>query len=121
MFRIHVPGPSICAVGALLGCLFMPLPAARADDGDSPGSVRKQQLTRLVLQECGSCHGMRLTGGLGPPLTHDVIAGKPRDAMVATIIHGRLGTPMPPWSGFLTESDARWIVDRLQEGALDAR
>lgn len=121
MFRIRVPSPSICAVGALLGWLFIPLLAAQADDGDSPGSARKRELTRLVLQDCGSCHGMRLTGGLGPPLTHDVIAGKPRDAMVATIIHGRHGTPMPPWRGLLTEADAGWIVDRLREGGLDAR
>lgn len=95
--------------------------AAQADDSDTPGSARIRALTRLVLQDCGACHGMRLTGGLGPPLTQDVIAGKPRDSMVATIIHGRHGTPMPPWRGLLTEADALWIVDRLREGSLDAR
>ena len=29
---------------------------------------RQGQLERLLLQDCGSCHGMRLTGGLGPAL-----------------------------------------------------
>ena len=31
----------------------------------------------MVRQDCGSCHGLRLTGGLGPPLTRDVMAAQP--------------------------------------------
>jgi cytochrome c55X len=39
-----------------------------------------------------------------------------QDALVQTILHGRPGTPMPPWQPFVSEAEARWIVDRLLEG-----
>lgn len=29
----------------------------------APAPQRMQELTRMVRQDCGSCHGMRLTGG----------------------------------------------------------
>ena len=80
---------------------------------------RQRELVRMVRQDCGSCHGMRLTGGLGPALTPLTLAGKPLAAMVATIQHGRPGTPMPPWRALLDESEALWIADRLQRGFLE--
>jgi cytochrome c55X len=27
---------------------------------------RQRELIRMVRQDCGSCHGLQLTGGLGP-------------------------------------------------------
>ena len=74
---------------------------------------RQQELEHLLLQDCGSCHGMRLTGGLGPALTPAALAGKPRELLVATIREGRSGTPMPPWKNLLGEADIAWLVDRL--------
>lgn len=68
---------------------------------------------RLVRQDCGSCHGMTLRGGLGPALLPDNLRDKPADSLVATIVGGRPGTPMPPWKQFLTEDEAQWIVDQL--------
>jgi cytochrome c55X len=110
--------PRVIPVIALLWACAQP-PWAQAEE--TPSTARQRDLTRLVVRDCGSCHGMRLTGGLGPPLTQDFIVNKPRDSMVATIMHGRRGTAMPPWSGLLNEADAAWIVDRLQEGNFAAR
>jgi len=79
----------------------------------APMPSRQQELVRLVRQDCGSCHGMTLKGGLGPALTPEALADKPEEGLVATIIGGRPGTPMPPWRQFLSEDEARWIVRRL--------
>ena len=84
-----------------------------------PDISRQQQLLRLVRQDCGSCHGMRLTGGLGPPLTRDALAGASVDAIAATIFHGRPGTPMPGWRAMLSENEAHWIAERLLAGFPD--
>jgi len=77
---------------------------------------RQRELVRLVRQDCGSCHGMHLTGGLGPPLTAAALADKPVPSLAATIFHGRPGTPMPPWRTFVTEAEALWIAEQLAVG-----
>jgi cytochrome c55X len=59
---------------------------------------------------------MRLTGGLGPALTPERMSLLPLDSLVAVILHGRPGTPMPPWAPMLSEAEARWIAQRLQQG-----
>ena len=59
---------------------------------------------------------MTLQGGLGPSLKPEALQEKPVDALVATIYGGRPGTPMPPWHRFLSESEARWIVEQLLAG-----
>ena len=74
---------------------------------------RQQQLQYLLEQDCGSCHGMRLTGGLGPALTGEALAGKSRELLIDTIREGRAGTPMPPWKTLLADSDISWLVDYL--------
>lgn len=101
----------IGAVGALLLGFWQ-----TSDANAAPEPERASELVRLVRQDCGSCHGMRLTGGLGPALTPAALAGRPRDAMLATILHGRPGTPMPPWNRFLSEAEASWILDQLIGG-----
>lgn len=77
---------------------------------------REQALVRMVRQDCGSCHGMQLTGGLGPALTPQALAAIPLESLAATIYHGRPGTPMPPWKAMLSEAEADWIAQRLQTG-----
>ncbi|MBQ0930546.1 c-type cytochrome [Ideonella alba] len=99
------------ARAAVLLLALLPLAAAA-----EPAPERQQQLVRMVRQDCGSCHGMRLTGGLGPALTPAALADKPLESMVATIVHGRPGTPMPPWRAMLSEPEARWIAERLAAG-----
>ena len=54
--------------------------------------------------------------GLGPALLPATLADKPMEGLVATIIGGRPGTPMPPWHRFLAEADAQWIVAKLMAG-----
>jgi len=81
-----------------------------------PTAERQQALVRLVRQDCGSCHGMRLTGGLGPPLTREALAERPLEALVATTLGGRPGTAMPAWRSLLSDADAHWIAQRLREG-----
>ena len=87
-----------------------------ADAGAEPARDRQRELVRLVRQDCGACHGMRLTGGLGPALTREAMADKPLESMIATILHGRPGTPMPPWHAMIDKSEARWIAERLAAG-----
>lgn len=79
-------------------------------------AVRERTLVRMVRQDCGSCHGMRLTGGLGPALTPAALRDKPIESLAATIYHGRPGTPMPPWKAMLDESEALWITQQLVAG-----
>lgn len=77
---------------------------------------READLIRMVRQDCGSCHGMRLTGGLGLPLTPEALRDKPIESLVATVYSGRPGTAMPPWKSIISEQEAEWIVRRLIEG-----
>lgn len=74
---------------------------------------REQELKNLVHQDCGSCHGMKLTGGLGPALIGKALEGKSPESLAVTIREGRLGTPMPPWKTLLTETEINWVVDYL--------
>lgn len=83
---------------------------------EPPSPARQRALVHLVRQDCGSCHGMTLQGGLGPALTPQALRGKPAESLVAAIVGGRPGTPMPPWQRFVSEDEAAWIVDRLQAG-----
>lgn len=76
------------------------------------------RLANLVRQDCGSCHGLSLMGGLGKPLTPEHLRIWSREQLVSIILDGVPGTPMPPWRPLLSEPDARWIVDRLQHGDL---
>ena len=78
-----------------------------------PDIARQKELVRLVRQDCGSCHGMTLQGGLGPALLPATSKVKPAEGLAATIYYGRPGTPMPPWKQFVSEAEASWIVDKL--------
>ena len=86
-----------------------------------PPNQRQAELTHLVRQDCGSCHGMTLKGGLGPALTRDALRDKPAASLVVTVLYGRPGTAMPPWRDFVSEVEAAWIVRQLQEGRLGER
>jgi cytochrome c55X len=100
--------------------LFAPAAlAAQFTDAAAPSTPtpqRQQALVRLVRQDCGSCHGMTLTGGLGPPLTRQALAERSLDSIVATTLYGRPGTPMPPWRSMLSDGDAQWIAQQLLAG-----
>ena len=96
--------------------LLLALLAGGSAVAQVPGGAREAQLVRMVRQDCGSCHGMTLAGGLGPALTREALADKPLESLAATIYHGRPGTPMPPWRSMLSADEARWIAERLLAG-----
>jgi cytochrome c55X len=96
-------------VFSLLAGMVSPLFAA-------PDASRQAELLYLLKHDCGSCHGMTRKGGLGPPLLPENLRDRPPLLMVNTVLHGRPGTPMPPWRGQLTEQDASWLVEVLLNG-----
>jgi cytochrome c55X len=87
-----------------------------AGAGEAP--VDTTRLSNLVRQDCGSCHGLTLKGGLGKPLTVEHLRQWDREQIKHIILDGVPGTPMPPWRPLLTEVEAAWIADALQKGAL---
>jgi cytochrome c55X len=82
----------------------------------TPDAKRQAQLEHLLAQDCGACHGLRMTGGLGPELTRAALAGKSTDSLIATVTQGRPGTAMPGWGPLLSPDDIRWLVDLLLQG-----
>ena len=95
---------------------LLALLAASAAAADAPAPERRAELLHLVKQDCGSCHGLTMKGGLGPALLPAELAQKDEEQMQFVILHGRRGTAMPPWSRFLSEAEARWIVEQLKKG-----
>ena len=77
---------------------------------------RKAEILHLLKHDCGSCHGMTLRGGLGPSLLPERLELFSEEQLAATILHGRPGTPMPPWKPFLTEQEALWLAGLLKKG-----
>lgn len=76
-----------------------------------------QALERLVRQDCGSCHGLTLKGGLGPDIRSPALGHHDRDSLTSLILNGIPGTPMPPWRPLLSDEEAAWIADYLLDGA----
>ncbi|MFZ6751286.1 c-type cytochrome [Undibacterium sp. Ren11W] len=109
-------------VGALL---TIPLALAASPMAETtakqPNPSRRAELITLVRQDCGSCHGLTLKGGLGPALLPATLKDKPASSLQATILFGRPGTAMPPWQRFLSEAEAAWIVAQLQKGFPDEK
>ena len=69
---------------ALSALLLGPV-SALAQTPAVPEATRERALVRMVRQDCGSCHGMRLTGGLGPALTREALADVPLDSLAAVL------------------------------------
>ncbi|MBU2582569.1 MAG: cytochrome c [Alphaproteobacteria bacterium] len=89
------------------------------NSGVNSGAIdaqRAQQLEHLVRQDCGSCHGMTLKGGLGPDIRAATLQGSDPEAVKQIILDGVPGTPMPPWRALISETEARWIADYLIRG-----
>lgn len=84
--------------------------------GAAPSPERQAQLHHMLVQDCGSCHGLTLRGGLGPALLPQQLRGKPKEFLIMTIRDGRPGTAMPPWRPFMSLDEAAWLVDQLLAG-----
>ena len=85
------------------------LAAAAAADAQEPAG-----LANLLRQDCGSCHGLTMKGGLGSPLTAEALAPAEAEGLAAIILDGVPGTAMPGWRPVLSEDDALWIADYLK-------
>lgn len=101
--------PSLAlALGGLL--------ASQPVQSEEIAAARQAYLENLLTQDCGSCHGLTMKGGLGPALLPAALAGRDDAVLVETILDGRPGTPMPPWRFELSAQEAAWLVARLREG-----
>jgi cytochrome c55X len=76
---------------------------------------REAALEHLVIQDCGSCHGLTMRGGLGRPLTARALKEADPEALALIILDGVPDTAMPPWRPLLTEAEALWIANYLKE------
>lgn len=106
--------PRPAALVLVLG-LVLAVPGLAADDppGAQTESVR---LERLVLQDCGSCHGLSRKGGLGPDLRAEALRHWDAESLALVILDGIPGTAMPPWRPIMTDAEAAWIADYLLTG-----
>ena len=99
-----------------LVAITLALAAFPALAGDLPPE-RVAELERLVCQDCGSCHGMTLKGGLGSDLRAETLAGTAPETLAQIVLDGIPGTAMPPWRPLLTEGEALWIAEYLLNAA----
>ncbi len=88
-------------------------PMVRTASAESLSSHRANELERLVRQDCGSCHGMTLKGGLGPDIRGATLKGADPETIAQIILDGVPGTPMPPWRPLMSEDEALWIANYL--------
>ncbi len=94
-------------------CIALSLPANAVG---APSAERQDELLNLLKQDCGSCHGMTMKGGLGPSLLPQAIEGKPDAFLVRTVLEGRPDTAMPPWQGLLSHDEVHWLIQQLRRG-----
>jgi cytochrome c55X len=110
----------IGAVLVILSGASLAALAARPLVPDPPGIAsgvsedRAAALRHFLTQDCGSCHGLTLGGGLGPPLRRELMVDKPVPYLAHTIMNGLHGTAMPPWSAFLTPEEGEWLARELK-------
>ncbi len=107
--RVIVLLAGIFTVFVLLN--FMPMTKAQTSE-----NIRKAELENMLIQDCGSCHGLTMKGGLGPALRPENIVDRDIDYLVNIILEGVPETPMPPWKYLLDRDEALWMVQKLKQG-----
>jgi cytochrome c55X len=110
--RCGITGLPLAAAAAVLTATLAFPQAAAAEPKDADA------LKRFVHQDCGSCHGLTLQGGLGPELTREALQFYDRDVLSLVILDGIGDTPMPPWRPLLSENEAERIADYLLSGEM---
>lgn len=96
------------ATALLCLALLASAPSAQADEA--------RRLEHMLKQDCGSCHGLTMKGGLGLPLTREALEGRSAETIAAIILDGVPGTAMPPWRPLLKEEEALWMANYLKRG-----
>jgi len=89
-----------------------------ASIAENISSDRQGELLYVLQQDCGSCHGLTLKGGLGPALLPERLADRSADDLAEIILDGVTGTPMPPWRPLLKAHEALWLAQILKSGDL---
>lgn len=102
---------SLAAIGCVVQFTFA--------QAETPAPARQEELIQLLRNDCGACHGLRLSGGLGPALRPEALRDKAADSLKQVILQGRPGTPMPGWAPFISDSEAEWLVELLVHGIID--
>ncbi|GAB6054469.1 hypothetical protein JCM17960_32890 [Magnetospira thiophila] len=77
---------------------------------------RQGELLYVLEQDCGSCHGLTLRGGLGPALMPERLQDRSAGDLAEVILEGVPGTPMPPWRPFFSQQEALWLAHVLKSG-----
>lgn len=95
---------------AVLTTAILAATSALAAEAIDPGALK-----RLVHQDCGSCHGLTLKGGLGPDLRAGSLGHYDVEVLTGVILDGIPETAMPPWRPLMTEEEAAWIARYLLE------
>jgi cytochrome c55X len=90
--------------------LFALMPAIALAEPDAA------RLEYLLQQDCGSCHGLSLKGGLGSDLRASRLSGREEAVLAHAIREGVPGAAMPPWKALLSEDEITWLAARLKRG-----
>ncbi len=106
--------PRVLPVIVILAGLF----GGAAHAGGDLSEAEIARLSNMVRQDCGSCHGLTLKGGLGRPLTVEHLSGMDRQTVRDIILFGIDETAMPGWSALLSEPQADWIAGALKAGTI---
>lgn len=108
-------------IGSLFFAAALLAAGISATSGAVGSDLSAEQVDRLndfVRQDCGSCHGMTLKGGLGRPLTPEALADFSTETLNVIILDGIPDSAMPPWRGLLSEAEVDWISNALKEGRI---
>lgn len=107
--------PSYCGLPAWTSRAFLTTAVLIATSALAADVLDGNALKRLVHQDCGSCHGLSLKGGLGPDLRSKSLDHYDADVLTDVILDGIPGTAMPPWRPLISEEEAEWIARYLLE------
>lgn len=106
----NVPGRTGWVARTFLTTAVLAATSAFAADVIDPNALK-----RLVHQDCGSCHGLSLKGGLGPDLRSKTLEHYDAEVLTGVILDGIPDTAMPPWRPLISEEEAEWIARYLLE------
>ncbi|WP_209507049.1 MULTISPECIES: cytochrome c [unclassified Ruegeria] len=106
----NVPGRAGWVARTFLTTAVLAATSAFAADVIDPNALK-----RLVHQDCGSCHGLSLKGGLGPDLRSNTLKHYDAEVLTGVILDGIPDTAMPPWRPLISEEEAEWIARYLLE------
>ena len=72
-------------LAAMLAAAMLPTGGVAAEE---VSKARATELERLVVQDCGSCHGLTMRGGLGPDIRPQTLDGSDRETLAVIILDG---------------------------------